>query len=161
MQQPEKILYSIYKNIIIIRLNQGNNTVESRDLIQTKTKEALSILLEIDPEAQQLPLLPDKTGELNLLIYVVPYASVNAFAVELDTHPDFVRKNNEKEKEKTDIDELEMLLSGMYLEPEKFGGGYRKSNKSSKSKKYKTTKNKKNKKPTKRKKTKKNKKTRR
>ena len=160
MSQP-KILYSIYENRIIIRLNQGNNTVESRDLIQTKTKEALRTLLEIEPEALALPLQQDKTGELNLLIYVVPYASVKAFDVELDTHPDQVFERKNKEKEKADIDELEMLLSGMDLEPEKFRGGSRKSNKSSKSKKYKTTKNKKNKKSTKHKKTKKTKKNRR
>jgi len=153
MSQP-KILYSIHKNRIIIRLNQGNNTVESRDLIQTKTKEALLTLLEIEPEARELPLQQDKTGKLNLLIYVVPYASVNAFDVELDIHPEFERKD--KKEEKTDIDELEMLLSGMDIGPQ--GGGYRKSNKSSKSKKYKTTKNKKNKKSTKHKKTKKTKK---
>ena len=153
MSQP-KILYSIYENRIIIRLNQPPL---DRDLIKRKTNELLIPLLDFDNGARRLPLLPDKTGELNLLIYVVPYTSVKAFDVELKTHTDFERKN----KEKTDIDELEMLLSGMDLEPEKFRGGSRKSNKSSKSKKYKTTKNKKNKKPTKRKKTKKNKKTRR
>ena len=155
MSQP-KILYSIYENRIIIRLNQPPL---DRDLIERKTNELLIPLLDFDNGARLLPLLPDKTGELNLLIYVVPYAPVKAFDVELDTHPDQVFERKNKEKEKTDIDELEMLLSGMDIGT--LGGGYRKSNKSSKSKKYKTTKNKKNKKPTKRKKTKKNKKTRR
>ena len=155
MSKP-KILYSIYGNRIIIRLNQPPL---DRDLIERKTNELLIPLLDFDNGARRLPLLPDKTGELNLLIYVVPYASVKAFDVELGTHPDQVFERKNKEKEKTDIDELEMLLSGMDIGT--LGGGYRKSNKSSKSKKYKTTKNKKNKKPTKRKKTKKNKKTRR
>ena len=151
MSQPQ-ILYSIYENRIIIRLNQPPL---DRDLIKRKTDELLIPLLDFDNGARLLPLLPDKTGELNLLIYVVPYTSVKAFDVELYTHPDFERKN----KEKTDIDELEMLLSGMDIGT--LGGGYRKSNKSSKKKKYRTTKNKKNKKSTKHKKTKKNKKTRR
>ena len=153
MSQP-KILYSIHKNRIIIRLNQPPL---DRGLIERKTNEQFLILLDYDNMARRLPLLPDKTGELNLLIYVVPYASVNAFDVELDIHPEFERKD--KKEEKTDIDELEMLLSGMDIGTP--GGGSRKSNKSSKIKKYKTTKNKKNKKSTKGKKTKKNKKTRR
>ena len=150
------MLYSIHKNRIIIRLNQPPL---DRDLIERKTDELLLPLLDYDKGARRLPLQKDKDGNMNLLIYVVPYASVKAFDVELKTHRDFIR--NRSVKEKTDIDELEMLLSGMDLEPEKFRGGSRKYNKSSKTKKYKTTKNKKNKKPTKRKKTKKNKKTRR
>ena len=128
-------------------------------MIERKTDEILIPLLDYDNGARRLPLQKDKKGEWNLLIYVVPYASVKAFDVELDTHLDPVFNRNDKEKEKTDIDELDMLLSGMDIGT--LGGGYRKSNKSSKSKKYKTTKNKKNKKSTKHKKTKKNKKTRR
>ena len=150
----QRILYSIHKNRIIIRLNQPPL---DRDLIERKTDELLLPLLDYDKGARRLPLQKDKDGNMNLLIYVVPYASVKAFDVELKTHTDFIR--NRSVKEKTDIDELEMILSGMDIGT--LGGGYRKSNKSSKSKKSKTTKNKKNKKPTKGKKTKKNKKNRR
>ena len=138
MSQP-KILYSIHKDgRIVVRLNQGKNTEESRDLIERKTNNTLIWYKKREPF-----VMPDDNGANNILINVVEKGQMEDIILHLKSNG-FENKN----------DELSDIFS-------KFGikeGGSRKSNKSSKSKKYKTTKNKKNKKPTKRKKTKKNKK---
>jgi hypothetical protein len=150
----QRILYSKHKNRFVIRLNQPPL---DRGWIEKKADDLLRILLDYDTGARRI-VGPDKDGDMNLLIYAVPRASVvNAFTVALNGSKYFKSKTAPVEE----IDELDDLFSGMDLEPEQSRGGSRKYNKSSKSKKSKTTKNKKNKKPTKGKKTKKNKKTRR
>lgn len=146
-EQQQLILYSIHKDgRIVVRLNQGKNTKDSRDLIERKTNDTLFEYKKREPFVMPDP---DDNGANNILINVVEKEKMSKIVSHL-TKNGFVNKNEE--------------LSDIFS---KFGikeGGSRKSNKSSKIKKYKTTKNKKNKKPTKHKKTKKtkkNKKTRR
>ena len=145
--------YSIYEDSkdsrygkIIVRLNQGKNTDESRDLIKTKTQEGLDSYQVVGKPPF---VVRDATGKSNILINVVEMDKIEHIKFKMG-NIGFVLKG--------EVD-LSQLVSQFDLKQTK--GGSRKYNKSSKTKKYKTTKNKKNKKSTKHKKTKKNKKTRR
>ena len=140
--------YSIYEDSkdsrygkIIVRLNQGKNTEESRDLIKTKTQEGLDSQVVGKPPF----VVRDKDGKFNILINVVEMEKIENIKFKLG-QIGFVLKGE---------DDLSQLVSQFDFQTK---GGSRKYNKSSKTKKYKTTKNKKNKKSTKHKKTKKTKK---